>query len=184
MTDMPDRLHETVLVLRCQAGDVAAFEEIVARYGPRLNYYLLKLLGRPAAVEDAAQEVWLDVHRALPRLRQPEAFRAWLYRIARDRAARMLRVPQTHVRLTDTENVAAVATEDVAFTADDADRIHRALDRLSTEHRDVLVLRFIEDLSYEEISEITGCTLGTVKSRIHYAKRLLRRQLEGLSVHE
>src|SRR5215211_4206128 len=91
MSDPADQLYERVLVVRCQAGDSAALAELVDRYQPRLRYYLSKMLSGPAAAEDAAQDVWYDVVRAVPRLAHPAAFRAWLYRIARDRAWRTLR---------------------------------------------------------------------------------------------
>ncbi len=159
--------------------------ELVARYGPRIRYYLHKLLGDAEAAGDAAQEVWLDVHRGIARLRQPGSFRAWLYRIARDRAARAIRESRAQIPLIDGVDVALAADEaEEDFTAEDAERIHSALDRLSAEHREVLLLRFLEDLPYEEIAQVTGCSLGTVKSRIHYAKRWLRHEIERLIDHE
>jgi RNA polymerase sigma-70 factor (ECF subfamily) len=85
--------------------------------------------------------------------------------------------------LIDNVDVAAGNAVD-DFSADDAERIHTALDKLSPEHREVLLLRFVEDLPYEQIAQITDCNLGTVKSRIHYAKRLLRREVERLIDHE
>src|SRR5205085_12653515 len=87
MTDAADRLYERLLVLRCQAGDEAAFAELVGRYGPRLAYYLRKMLGPDA--DDALQEVWLDVVRGVGRLADPGAFPAWLYRVARVRVLRV-----------------------------------------------------------------------------------------------
>jgi RNA polymerase sigma-70 factor (ECF subfamily) len=183
MTNPTDQLREHLLVLRCQAGDPDAFGEIVNRYSPRLRYYLLKLLGNPEAAVDAAQEVWLDVYRGIGRLRRPGSFRAWLYRVARDRAARALRQARSRPRTVGDDRLAdAEAVED--FTAEDAARIHSALDRLSAEHREVLVLRFMDDLSYEEIAQVVRCHLGTVKSRIHHAKRLLRQAMEELDGHE
>ena len=183
MTDVPDPLRERILVLRCQAGDVQAFEEIVSTYGPRLRYYLLKLLGRPEAVEDAVQEIWLDVYRGLARLRRAESFRAWVYRIARDRAYRTLRQARPQRRLIDAE-LPAPDSEGEEFSEEEAKLIHAALEKLSAEHREVLLLRFLEELPYEEIAQITGCNLGTVKSRIHHAKRLLRQEMERLNDHE
>src|SRR5262249_10115123 len=91
MTDTTDRLHERVLVLRCQTGDEAAFAELVERYQPRLRYYLRKMLRDREAAEDALQETWLAVFRGVARLADVGAFRAWLYRIARDRALVQLR---------------------------------------------------------------------------------------------
>ena len=178
MTDAADQLTEQILVLRCQAGDEKAFELIVARYGARLRYYLLKLVGSPEAAEDLMQDVWLDVYRGIARLREPAAFRAWIYRIARDRAYRLLRRTRPPRQLMDGQELVVDEAQEVEFAEEDARRIHLALDTLSPDHREVLLLRFIDDLSYTEIADITGCGMGTVKSRIHYAKQMLRRAIE------
>jgi RNA polymerase sigma-70 factor (ECF subfamily) len=178
MTDSPHQLRERILVTRCQSGDERAFEEIVSTYGPRLRYYLLKQLGDPEAADDVLQDVWFDVYRGIVRLRQPDAFRAWIYRIARDRAFRALRRARVPCQLDDASDPAALDVDDNSFSAEDARRVHAALDRLSPWHRDVLLLRFIEDLPYGDIAQITGCPPGTVKSRIHHAKRLLRQEME------
>jgi RNA polymerase sigma-70 factor (ECF subfamily) len=184
MTDLADRLYERVLVLRCQAGDGAAFAELVGRYQPRLRYYLRKLLADDEAAADALQEVWLDAFRGLPRLADPAALPAWLYRIARDRAFRVLRRRRPPPEPIDEAELADVADNGVDFSAEDAARVHAALDRLAPEHREVLVLRFLEAMSYEDIARVAGCPAGTVRSRIHYAKRALRRALERVSERE
>jgi RNA polymerase sigma-70 factor (ECF subfamily) len=177
MTDAADRLYERVLVLRCQARDEAAFEEIVARYTPRLRYYLRRMLDVPAA-DDALQEVWLDAFRGLPGLIEPGAFPAWIYRLARDRAFRELRRRRAYLPLEETDVIDEARGAD-DFSTEDAARIHHALDALLPEHREVLVLRFIESMTYEQIAGIVGCQLGTVRSRLHYAKRAMRRVIEG-----
>jgi RNA polymerase sigma-70 factor (ECF subfamily) len=176
-----DRVAEQLLVLRCQLGDEQAFEQIVASYGSRLRYYLLKLLGSRDAADDVLQDVWLDVYRGIPRLRDPAAFRSWIYRIARNRAYRLMRRSNRYQPLGDNEEL---ATDDNEFTAEDAQCIHEAIETLSAEHRDVLLLRFIENLSYAEIADIAGCSQGTVKSRIHYAKQVLRRTIEEESKND
>jgi RNA polymerase sigma-70 factor (ECF subfamily) len=175
-----DRLYERVLVLRGQARDEAAFEEIVARYTPRLRYYLRKMLGGAEAADDALQEVWLDAFRGLPRLIEPAAFPAWIYRLARDRALRDLRRRRSYLPLESSDAVEDVKDSE-GFSTEDAARVHEALDKLAPEYRDVLVLRFIEGLSYEQIAEVVGCPLGTVRSRLHYAKQAMRRVIEGMA---
>jgi RNA polymerase sigma-70 factor, ECF subfamily len=184
MTDKADRLYERILVLRCQTGDEEAFAELVQRYRPRLLYYLRKMLREFHRAEDALQEVWLDVLRAIKRLKDAGAFRAWVYRIARDRAYRELR--KSHLRTQRLERVEAIdeSAEDAEFTPEDAAQIHAALDELSAEHREVAVLQFIECMSYEEIAGIVGCPIGTVRSRLHYAKRSLRAALERMRIDE
>jgi RNA polymerase sigma-70 factor (ECF subfamily) len=175
MTDQADELYERLLVVRCQTGDEAAFAELVERYAARVRYFLRKLLGSADRADDALQDVWLDVYRGLPNLAAAGAFRAWLYRIARDRALGKLRRSRIELPLVGDE----VASEvEEPFDAEDAERIHAALDQLPAEQREVLVLRFVEDMSYEEIARVVGCPLGTIRSRIHYAKQALRRLLE------
>jgi RNA polymerase sigma-70 factor (ECF subfamily) len=176
MTDQADQLYERVLVLRCQTGDEAAFADLVARYGPRLRYYVRKMLGETLATEDMLQEVWFAVFRGLPRLADPAAFPAWVYRIARDRVWRTFRKRRPKQRPLVEEDV--IDDGDAGFSSEDAQGIHAALDTLASEHREVLVLRFLEEMTYEDIAHVVGCQLGTVRSRIHYAKRALRRALE------
>jgi RNA polymerase sigma-70 factor, ECF subfamily len=177
MSDEAERLFERLLVLRCQMGDEDAYRELVGRFGPRLRYFLRKLVGQIDRADDLAQEVWIDVLRQLPGLNDASAFATWIYRIAHGKAMlegrRNGRAPAT---VPDVEWIAE--EEDETFSAEDAARIHAGLDRLEQGQREVLVLRFLEALSYDEISEIVGCPLGTVRSRIHYAKAALRRQLE------
>src|SRR5256885_16639698 len=86
MPHPPQTIYERLLVLRCQAGDARAFAEIVQRYHRRVHYYLAKMLGRPDLADDALQELWIDVFRSIPKLRDASAFRSWLYRLGRDRA--------------------------------------------------------------------------------------------------
>jgi len=176
MSDRADQLYEGVLVLRCQTGDEGAFAELFARYGPRLSYYLRKLLDDPSTCEDVLQDVWFDVFRGVPRLADPKAFPAWLYRIARDRAWRTLRKRRPSERPLVEEDL--IDDGDVVFSPDDARRIHAALDTLAAEQREVLILRFLEEMTYQDIAGVVGCQLGTVRSRIHYAKRALCRALE------
>jgi len=182
MTGSVERWYETVLVLRCQAGDEAAFGELVGRYGPRLRYYLRKLLGEIDSVEDVLQDVWLDVFQSAARLAEPAAFSTWIYRIARDRAYRQLRRRRPRP-MEDVEPAFNPRVEE-EFSQEDAERIHASLDQLAPEHREVLVLRFLEEMSYDQIAHVTDCRLGTVKSRIYYAKGALRRILERSKDHD
>jgi|GEM_PF-5028350 len=91
MIDSADHLYERVLVLRCQVRDEAAFAEMIERYQARLRFYICKMLNDSHIAEDVLQEVWWDMFRGISRLKQPGAFRVWLYRIARDRTVRELR---------------------------------------------------------------------------------------------
>ena len=184
MTDIAERVYRSVLVVRCQAGDRAAFEELLGLYQPRLRYFLARMIGDGHAADDLLQEVWFDVYRGLARLADPGAFPAWLYRIGRRRALRELRKRQQPPSSLEGIDLAGEADEDDDFSAEEAQRVHAALGRLAPEQREVLLLRFVEDMTYEDIARVTGCPLGTVRSRIHYAKRALRCVMEGVRQHE
>ena len=177
------RLHHRLLVLGSQAGDAAAFEELIAAHHASLRYYLRKMLPEEGGrIDDLLQEIWLAAYRGLPRLEDPAAFTAWLYRIARNQAFSLLRGRRSpELPLEEADGLGVDPEKD--WTAADAEWIHAGLDRLSPEHREALLLRFVEGMSYEEIARVTDCQVGTVRSRLHHAKRALRCALEGMDRH-
>lgn len=179
-----DRLLERLLVLRSQTGDAEAVTELIGIYSPRLRYYLRKMLPRREdQAEDLLQETWCDAVRSLGSLRDAAAFPAWIYRIARDRAWRLLRKERPAETSLSEEHVSATF-EEPEFSAEDAAAVHAALAELPEEQREVLVLRFIEGLSYEEIAAITAAPLGTIRSRLHYGKEALRKLLSKDYCHD
>jgi RNA polymerase sigma-70 factor (ECF subfamily) len=165
-----------MLVVRSQLDDAAAFEELLKAYGPRLSQFTRKMMqSAPHVVEDLNQDIWLSIYRGLPGLLDASKFRPWAFRIARDRVYREFRRRKLPVEpLQEAEHDTACEVEEPI----DREDLHRALDVLSAEHREVLVLRFFEEMDYEEIAQITGSTLGTVRSRLHYGKRALKALLE------
>ena len=174
-----ERLREQVLVLRYQAGDTTALEELVERYHGPLLYFVRRMLTDSRGAEDVLQDTWLAVVRGLFKLRQPKAFSVWLYHIARNKVYQRLRKRDRALPLSEeVEATAAPEKEADDFSADDAARVHECLERLRPEHREVLVLRFLEQMSYQDIAVVVGCGLGTVRSRLHYAKRALRKEME------
>ncbi len=179
MADQADQVYWRLLVIRCQIGDEAAFEELVTRCQSRLRGFLHKLVGSRESADDLTQEVWMDVCRDLPRLSDPAAFAPWLYRIAHNRAYRLLRRRREPTMSIEETNVPAEADGPLEFTAEDARAVHAALDQLKPEHREVLLLRFAENMTYEQIAAVIQCQLGTVRSRIHYAKESLRKILDS-----
>ncbi|MBI5831645.1 MAG: sigma-70 family RNA polymerase sigma factor [Armatimonadetes bacterium] len=180
-------LEDQALVVAIQRGDAGALDVLVRRYHAPLTQFLDRLLGDPDTAADLAQETFLKMMRALPRYQPRARFSTWLYTIAhhlaldhlrrhRSRQARTdslddpLRAgsePATEARLTSDTALDRVAREDV----------RRALDSLSPEHRTVMLLHYFEAMSYKEIADTVGCTVGTVGSRLHYAVRHVRREL-------
>jgi len=181
VNDAAAKVYERLLILRCQTGDEAALAELIARYSPGLRLFLTKITGQHASADDLLQETWFDAYRKINRLEQPDAFSTWLYRIARDKAYRELRRRPSPSAPTEV-NWADIAADEATFTPDEAQSIRAALDELPLEQREVLVLRFIEDMTYEQIAAVIARPLGTVRSRIHYAKLALRAKLE-LAAH-
>ena len=174
------KLADRALVMRCQLGDETAFASLLDRYHRRLRYYVGRLLGSSRNVDDVMQDVWLTVFRRFATLTNPDAFASWAYAIARNKAYHAMR--RQPVQLLDGEELEIPADDDgPTFTADDAAEVHRGLEKLQPEHREVLVLLFVEQMSYDEISAVVGCKLGTVKSRIHNAKRKLRQIIKEVN---
>ena len=162
------------LVMRCQAGDERAFESLLSQFGERTHRYLSGLIGD--AADDVQQEVWLTVYRRLRELANPAAFRTWLFRVTRHRALDHLRRERRHdafladVAAASPAVVAPDEDETISLSGTDA---AAAMAALSPAHREVLVLRYQDDLSYTEIAVVVGCSVGTVRSRLHHAKARL-----------
>jgi RNA polymerase sigma-70 factor (ECF subfamily) len=182
-TEALQQIHERLLVLCAQEGNRGAFSRLVDLYDRRLLYFIRRILGETEGALDVLQSVWLNVHRKLARLKAPDAFRVWLYRIAHDQAiSELRRKSRRPVPLDDVESIPAADETGIDAAAfDNAELVHVALQDLSVDHRRVVTLRFLEDMSLEEIAEVVGLTPGTVKSRLHYAKHALRRRIEELT---
>ena len=172
-----NRLIEQMLVLRCQIGDRSALVELIEQYQAPLRYFVARLLEDPEMAEDILQDTWLSVMRKIHTLRQLETFSTWLYRVARNNVYKQLR-KKKHLYLLEEDVAAPRDNEEPNFSPEDAAKIHECLEALRPEYREVLMLRFLEQMSYEQISQVIGCKVGTVRSRIHYAKRALNREME------
>jgi RNA polymerase sigma-70 factor (ECF subfamily) len=162
------------LALRCQLRAPGAFEDLVREMERPLLYYVTKLLNDEHLALDALQEVWGAAFRGVRRLKEPRALRPWLYRIAHGVVVDRIRSEASQERAERAWAEQSPAGAEPGFDAEDAAAIHRALDALDARHREVLVLHFLDDLSVGEIAAVIGCPAGTVKSRIHSAKRALK----------
>ena len=178
-----ERLREQLDLTRAQLGDDQAFMRLVERYHNRLLFHVRRLGADETTAEDILQEVWVAAYQRLRRVYDAEAFPAWIYAIARHKAISALRHrhrrPESPAPADEEVEAAANGDEAPDFTADEAAAVHRCLDRVSLSHREVLLLRFFEGLSYEQIAVVIGCSIGTVRSRLYYAKRAMRRAMES-----
>ncbi len=166
------------LVRRCQSGEYAAFEEVFRQFQPRLRYYLRRLDCSGDHIDDTLQDVWVKVVRGIRSLRDPKAFIAWLYRIARNEIYGRGRARDPFVELRDEHMELPADEAEPTFTDEDIGRLHRGLGRLSPDHREVLTLCFLEGVPQGQIAEILGIRANTVRTRIYYAKQALRNQME------
>lgn len=184
MRQSSEAILDELLVLKCRRGDAAAWKELVSRYQLRLFYFVCRLVDAERDAWDVLQQTWMTALKGLGELQEPRAVRTWLYRIARNQAAIRLRQMGREAMLLDPQAMHELAepeddsAEPEHWPADAAGRLHECLGKLSISHREVLTLHFLEDVSIEGISAITSVPPGTVKSRLHYAKRALRDAME------
>ncbi|MBC8112891.1 MAG: sigma-70 family RNA polymerase sigma factor [Candidatus Saccharimonas sp.] len=179
----PDRqlLESELLVTQCQRGDHNAFEGIVRLWERSLFYYLRRLAPSETDTWDLLQETWLRVFRSICSLRDPRTLPAFLYTTARNAAISRLRVRGTNEMPPEIEDTSACDGEIIAF--DDAEQVHHALDQLPLPQREALTLYFLEELSIDDIAQVLGVPVGTVKSRLHYGKQAIRKILSDGDDH-
>src|SRR6266496_4276648 len=168
------------IALRCQHGEPGAFADLVREMERPLLYFAQKLVNDEDKALDVLQEVWLKAFRTIRRLENPKFVRAWLYQLTRGLAIDRIRkevAAEQRERAHAEER--ADAGDEPSFDEEDAAALHRALDALDVRSREVLVLHFLEEMTMSEIAAVVGCPEGTVKSRLHYAKRALQAALRG-----
>ncbi|MEO8200120.1 MAG: sigma-70 family RNA polymerase sigma factor [Gemmatimonadota bacterium] len=166
------------------SGDVRAFDQLFRRYSSRLHNFIYRIIGDRERAEDLVQEAFLRVHRHLHRFDQSRQFSTWIYTIASNLAKNELRnrgrTPLFFYQSSglEYEDSPALQIEDPANRPEDLYRrrciavaVTESVAHLSERHREVFVLRELEGKSYEEIATITGCNLGTVKSRLNRARQ-------------
>lgn len=176
-------LDDDELMLVARGGGGAAFDALVRRHQPRVLGVAARYVREPALARDVAQNTFLELYRALPRYQPRGAFTSFLYRIAlsqcrmarRTARAEDRRVEAVALQLTDE---AAPETSEARILAREREReVQRALDGLSEKLRAVAVLRYSGDLSYQEIADVLGAPVGTVKRRLFDALERLREVL-------
>lgn len=171
------------LIAECLGGRRDAFGELVSRYQARLYNAALRLVNSPEDAADVVQDVFLSAYQALHTFKGDAEFFTWLYRIAFNTAISLKRKKRpslsldNHTRKTglDPDDPSEYVKPNAAIErTEDERQLHDAIARLSAEHRDVLVLKDIEGMKYEEIADILGVPIGTIRSRLHRARLELR----------
>jgi RNA polymerase sigma-70 factor (ECF subfamily) len=184
---------ERALVRRLRDRDERAFRELLEGHRDRVYNITYRMLGNRAEAEDVAQEVFITVFKTIDSFREESKSSTWLYRVAVNHCTNRIKYPaRRHDRardeLDETSHSANGAIMNVQLRTPQPDRalegvqmegiLQKAIESLDDDHRIVVVLRDIEDLTIEEICEITGLPDGTVKSRLHRARLALRKKLQ------
>lgn len=193
---MADAEADALLVARVKQGDVRAFEMLVVKYQRRIERLIGRMVRDTDLVQDIAQESFIRAYRALPQFRGDSAFYTWLYRIAVNTAKKALMdmkrdplVSEASMRLDDdgeeisraeNELTDGETPEALLASKEIAAAVNAAIEALSEDLRQAITLREIEGLSYEEISEIMNCPIGTVRSRIFRARESIATRLRPL----
>ena len=184
---------DALLVERFKRGDMRAFEMLVVKYQRRIERLIGRMVRDSDLVQDIAQETFIRAYRALPNFRGESAFYTWLYRIAVNSAKKALSDLKRDPVLTEaafairgdddetshgeTELTDGETPESLLASKEIAATVNAAIEALSEDLRQAITLREIEGLSYEEISEVMKCPIGTVRSRIFRAREAISERL-------
>ena len=182
------------LVRRCQQGDSAAFNELVTRYRGKVFAMIYNMVHNEQDAWDLAQDGFLKVWKSIGRFRGQSSFYTWLYRIIMNVTIDSLRRKQVGGETEFDDSVGIANIDPHAVTAPrpavlpqekmEGDeiraRINEAVSRLSPEHRAVILMREIDGLEYQEIADTLDCSIGTVMSRLFYARKKMQGMLKDL----
>ena len=183
----PGALADGELVISALSGREACFEELVRRYQRPIAAYVYRMVGNYDAALDLTQEVFIKVYNSLSRYRSEFKFSTWIYKIAHNAAIDHLRRhavreqalvtgPESERREISIES-RRLTPEQESERKERRSEIEAVVQLLPTAYRELIVLRHSQDLSYDEIAEVTGLPLGTVKNRLFRAREAMRDQL-------
>lgn len=188
-------LSDADLIERSQVGDMRSFDQLVTRYRGKVYAVIVNIVHNEADAWDLAQDTFVKAWKALPRFEALSSFNTWLYRIAHNTTYDWLRRRKVRgdgtefddsIRVDSIESSAPTAPKGVASPDENVENIELrsqieiAIGRLSPDHRAVILLKEVDGLKYREIADMLGCSVGTVMSRLYYARKKLQMLLTGL----
>ncbi len=191
MTDRKPDIDDQQLIRLTLGGDVSAFGQLVSRYQDRLYNSMVQILRSESDAEDVVQDAFVLAFTKLDSFKGNSRLYTWLYRIAYNVAINMMRRRRNAVSLDTRADQSEFPLPDSGPSPEDRldrqesiDQLRIAMNKLSVEHRSILVLREMDGLEYESISEILDLPIGTVRSRLHRARNQLKEHLEALMQQE
>ena len=174
-------MNEILLISRARGGDRDAFGALVEQYRDNVYRLAYRMCGNAYDADEAAQEAFVAAWRALPNFRGDAKFSTWLYRLTTNAAIDVMRREKRHQTVGDGEMMEladdADSPQETVERTEQQEAVQKALATLSEEYREVLLLRYMEELDYAEIAEVLQLPSGTVKSRINRAKAALKTAL-------
>jgi RNA polymerase sigma factor (sigma-70 family) len=173
---------DELLAIRCQLGEPAAFEDLIARWHAPLWSFVRRLVGNDDAAREIVQDAWVRVIRGIPQLREGSKLRAWLFGIARRTVMDRLRQEYARSLIVDVDVDDLAANASSLEDAENLDELERALIDLPIVEREVLTLFYLQKLSLNEVADALKVPVGTIKSRLFRAKRLLRQAMTARGV--
>ena len=191
IVDDPD--GDFLLVARAQQGDMRSYDALVTRHRGKIFAMIRNMIRQEADAWDLSQEVFIKAWQALPRFEAKARFSTWLYRIAHNvvydwtRKRRIESVGELNDGIFDRERIDPASTttpaggeapDETMAQGELRDKITAALGKLTDDHREVVLLKDVQGLSYKEIADVMSCSLGTVMSRLYYARQKLQTLLK------
>ncbi|KIL37998.1 RNA polymerase subunit sigma-24 [Gordoniibacillus kamchatkensis] len=183
---------ETRLAKLARAGDRDAFEELVQLYKDKIYHLAYRMLGNRQEAEDAVQETFLRVYMNLERYDEQQKFSTWIFRIGTNLCIDRLRKKKPNYSL-DAELPEGeggdwysmlpsedATPEDRVIVSETQRQIHRAIETMPDKYKSVVILKYLQDMSLQEIGEVLDMPVTTVKTRVHRGREFLRQQLEKL----
>jgi RNA polymerase sigma-70 factor, ECF subfamily len=177
------------LIAECLDGNASSFGELVRRYQDRLFNTVYRLVDNADDAQDVVQDAFLNAYQSLDSFKGDSLFFTWLYRIAVNTAISFKRKRRAMVRIDSTGSHPVIEPLDTSEVtrpghameqAEQEQKIQQALGRLSPEHRTVLILKDMEGQKYEDMADLLGVPIGTIRSRLHRARLELREVLEQM----
>jgi RNA polymerase sigma-70 factor, ECF subfamily len=188
-------VSELDLVKRCQAGQADAFDELVIRYRARIFGMIYSMVHNEQDAWDLAQDSFVKAWKSIKRFRGQSSFYTWIYRIVMNVTIDWLRKKQIKgagaefddsIQLKEIDPASKTVPKPDALPYENVQRseiraqIDQAISQLTPEHRAVILMKEIEDMQYHEIAEALGCSIGTVMSRLFYARKKLQALLKDV----
>lgn len=172
-----DAIPEDELIRSAAAGNAGAFSQLVRKYRPQVLRTAYGIVGSTMEADDVAQEAFVKAWMSLPDYRRDAGFSTWLYRITVNAAIDAVRRRRPEAPLDDAMPARRPAPEEETVSRDESRRVRAAIEELPAAARAALVLREYEQLSYREIAAVLQIPIGTVMSRLSYARQILKERL-------